>query len=40
MTVLNVASPRASQRPGVFAAAVRGLETLLRVTPPWESRSE
>jgi hypothetical protein len=31
ITVLNVAGPRESQRPGVYAAAVRCLETLLRV---------
>lgn len=35
--VLNVAGPRESQRPGVYAAAVRSLETLLpapRATAP------
>ena len=30
ITVLNVAGPRESKRPGVYAAAVRGLEGLLR----------
>jgi hypothetical protein len=30
ITVLNVAGPRESQRPGVYAAAVRCLEGLLR----------
>ncbi|MFO1425233.1 MAG: putative molybdenum carrier protein [Candidatus Competibacteraceae bacterium] len=38
ITVLNVAGPRESERPGVYVAAVRGLETLLRATPPWGSR--
>ncbi|MDG4562258.1 MAG: putative molybdenum carrier protein [Candidatus Competibacter sp.] len=38
ITVLNVAGPRESKRPGVYAAAVRCLETLLRMTPPWGSR--
>jgi hypothetical protein len=32
--VLNVAGPRASKRPGVYAAAVRGLEALLREASP------
>jgi hypothetical protein len=36
ITVLNVAGPRESQRPGVYAAAVRGLETLLRALLPHE----
>ena len=31
--VLNVAGPRESQRPGVYAAAYRCLETLLGVSP-------
>jgi len=31
ITVLNVAGPRESNRPGVYAAAVRGLEVLLQV---------
>jgi len=30
ITVLNVAGPRASQRPGVYAAACRLLDTLLQ----------
>ncbi len=30
ITVLNVAGPRASQRPGVYAAAIHCLEILLR----------
>ena len=34
--VLNVAGPRESQRPGVYAATVRGLETLLRTLLPHE----
>jgi hypothetical protein len=33
---LNVAGPRESQHPGVYAAAVRGLEALLRVGFPRE----
>ena len=33
IAVLNVAGPRASQRPGVYAAACRCLEALLRVSP-------
>jgi hypothetical protein len=32
--VLNVAGPRESKRPGVYAAAVRCLETLLREESP------
>lgn len=34
ITVLNVAGPRESKRPGVYAAAVRCLETLLREGSP------
>jgi len=35
IAVLNVAGPRESQRPGVYAAACRCLEALLRaVLPP------
>jgi len=30
IAVLNVAGPRESKRPGVYAAAMRGLEELLR----------
>ena len=33
ITVLNVAGPRASQRPGVYVAAYRCLESLLGVSP-------
>ena len=33
ITVLNVAGPRESKRPGVYAAAVRCLEGLLREPP-------
>ena len=33
ITVLNVAGPRESKRPGVYAAAYRCLETLLGVSP-------
>ena len=36
IAVLNVAGPRESQRPGVYAAAVRGLEAWLRVGFPRE----
>ena len=36
IAVLNVAGPRESKRPGVYAAAVRGLEALLRVGFPRE----
>ena len=32
--VLNVAGPRESKRPGVYAAAVRCLEALLRGDSP------
>ena len=34
ITVLNVAGPRESKRPGVYAAAMRGLEGLLREESP------
>ena len=36
IAVLNVAGPRASQRPGVYAAAARGLEARLRAVFPHE----
>ena len=36
IAVPNVAGPRESQRPGVYAAAVRGLEAWLRVGFPRE----
>ena len=38
IAVLNGADPRGSQRPGVYAAAVRCLETLLWITPSGRSR--
>jgi hypothetical protein len=40
IAVLNVAGPRESQRPGVYEAAVRGLEAWLRVGFPreWKRR--
>ena len=34
IAVLNVAGPRESKRPGVYAAAMRSLKYLLSETPP------